>query len=75
MRNPAQPVLSVTAQRIWRSIETGGKKPTVLFGLTPGRGRERLDHAVFEQAVGQLFLRGMVRWNGKTSARVLERKP
>lgn len=75
MKNPAQPTLSVTANRIWRAIETGGKKPSVLFGLTPGRGRHRHDHAAFQCAIGQLFLRGMVRWNGKTSARVLERKP
>lgn len=73
--NPAQPRLSITAQRIWRSLEICGKKPTVMLGLTPGRGRTRGDQAELERAIGQLFLRGMVRWNGKTSARVLERKP
>lgn len=57
-----------TARRIWRGIEICGKKPNVLRGLAKTQ-------AEFEQAVGQLFLRGMVRWNGKTTARVLERKP
>lgn len=57
-----------SAARIWRGIETGGKKPNVLRGLCSTQ-------AEFEQAIGQLFLRGMVRWNGKTTARVLERKP
>lgn len=56
------------ARRIWRAIEVGGRRPNVLLGLAASQ-------AEFEQAVGQLFLRGMVRWNGKTTARVLERKP
>lgn len=56
------------ARRMWRAIELCGKKPNVLRGLAPSQ-------AEFEQAIGQLFLRGMVRWNGKTTARVLERRP
>lgn len=56
------------AHRIWRAIEVGGRKPGVLRGLAKSQDE-------FEQAIGQLFLRGMVRWNGKTRARVLERKP
>lgn len=57
-----------TASRIWRAIEVGGRKTNVLRGLAA-------TSAEFEQAIGQLFLRGLVRWNGKTTARVLERKP
>jgi hypothetical protein len=60
--------LGTSARRIWSAIETGARKPNVLRGLCP-------DQAAFEQAIGQLFLRGMVRFNGKTTARVLERKP
>lgn len=56
------------SSRIWRAIELCGKKPNVLRGLASTQ-------AEFERAVGQLFLRGMVRWNGKTTARILERKP
>lgn len=66
--NPSQPAMTTTSQRIWRAIEIGGRKANVLRGLAK-------DQADFERAIGQLFLRGMVRWNGKTSARVLERKP
>lgn len=60
--------LGKVAHRIWRTLETGGRKPNVLRGLSETQ-------EAFEQAVGQLFLRGMVRWNGKTTARLLERKP
>lgn len=67
MKNPAQPRLSTIAHRIWRGIEIGGRKPNVLRGLAP---KGAAGDVLFE-----LFLRGMVRWNGKTSARVLERKP
>lgn len=56
------------ARRIWSAIALGGIKPNVLRGLASSQGE-------FEQAIGQLFLRGMVRFNGKTTARVLERKP
>jgi hypothetical protein len=57
-----------TARRIWRAIEVGGRRPSVLIGLSTCRDD-------FEQAIGQLFLRGRVRWKGKTTARKLERKP
>lgn len=72
MKNPAQPTLTKTAHRIWRGIEIGGRKANVLRGLAP---KGKAGDIAFEQAIGQLFLRGMVRWNGKTTARVLERKP
>lgn len=72
MKNPAQPRLTTVANRIWRAIEVGGRKANVLRGLAP---QGAAGDVAFQQAIGQLFLRGMVRWNGRTSARVLERKP
>lgn len=64
--------LGKTARRIYKALETGGRKPNVLRGLAP---YGRAGNADYERAIGQLFLRGIVRWNGKTTARVLERKP
>ncbi len=55
------------ANRIVRTLETGGRKPNVLSGLATNQ-------AEFEQAIGQLFLSGRVQWNGKTTARVLTLK-
>jgi len=64
--------LGHVAWRIWNAIAIGGRKANVLRGLAP---KGKAGDSLFQQAVGQLFLRGMVRWNGKTTARVLERKP
>lgn len=58
---------SALAQRIWRVLETGGRKQNVLRGLAKTQ-------VEFEQAVGQLFLAGTVQWNGRKSGRVLQRK-
>jgi len=55
------------AHRILRALASGGRKSNVLRGLA-------FDKNDFEQAIGQLFLSGQVRWNGKTTARVLTLK-
>lgn len=52
------------ARRILNVLETGGRKPNVLRGLARNQ-------AEFEQALGQLFLKGMVLWRGMTSSRLL----
>jgi hypothetical protein len=52
--------------RILRVLrETGARKPSVFRGLAQSA-------AEYEQAIGQLFLLGAVKWNGRGKARVLQ---
>jgi hypothetical protein len=52
--------------RILRVLrETGARKPSVFRGLAQSA-------AEYEQAIGQLFLLGAVKWNGRGKGRVLQ---
>lgn len=56
------------SSRILRVLkQTGPRKPHAFRGLAESRGE-------FEQAIGQLFLKGSVEWRGKTVGRVLAAK-
>jgi hypothetical protein len=55
-----------TAGRIFRVLETGPRKTTVLRGLASSQED-------FERAIGWLFLKGTVRWVGKKTGRMLAR--
>ena len=61
-------VLGGTAQKIYRVLtETGPRAANVLAGLAKGK-------VDWEQAVGQLFLRGMIRSIGKGRDRKIGRR-
>lgn len=62
------------AIRILRTLETGGRSANVLSGLADRTTPPAAQRTEFEQAIGQLFLAGVVQWNGKTTARVLTLK-
>lgn len=55
------------AGQLYRVLETGPRKPNVLRGLAKSQ-------AEFEQAIGWLFLAGVVKWVGQKRGRLLARK-
>lgn len=59
--------LSTPARRVLRVLETGPRKLNVIAGLVEGT---KLD---LQRVIGELFIAGVVRWDGRTKGRRLAR--
>lgn len=58
------------AYRIIGVLDTGPRAPRILAALAKSKGFKVAD---FERAIGWLFLKGLVVFQGKTSGRLLAR--